>query len=97
MTSIFLVRCVFIFCDEKQRKKTKACDKMARSDMSNDLGKGTQQIYFGKLFATKVINKSTKKCLFRTSWLFSEKSVILQFSRKSQEMKLQLVVVAAAR
>jgi hypothetical protein len=41
-------------------KKTKACDKMARSDMSNDLGKGTQQIYFGKMFATKVINKSTK-------------------------------------
>jgi hypothetical protein len=33
---------------------------MARSDMSNDLGKGTQQIYFGKMFATKVINKSTK-------------------------------------
>ena len=53
--------------------------------MSNDLGKGTQQIYFGKMFATKVINKSTKKCLFRTSWLFAEKSVILQFSRKSQD------------
>lgn len=85
MTSIFLVRCFFIFRSEKQRKKTKACDKMARSDMSNDLGKGTQQIYFGKLFATKVINKSTKNGLFRTSWLFGEKSVILQFGRKSQD------------
>ncbi len=55
---------------------------MVRSDVSNDLGKGTQQIYFDKMFLAKVINKSTKNSLSRMSWLFAEKNVILQFGRK---------------